>query len=232
MGSPRLMIGERRRGRLKIFFGAAPGVGKTYTMLEAARHAREGGLDVVSRPCRAARAGRYRELVAGASAASLPGDRPGRIERGDLDLDAARRRSPALLIVDELAHSNGLESESAPRHAKRWQDIQELLAARIDVWTTLNVQHLESLNDVVAGITGVRQAETVPDHVFDEADEVELIDLPPTELLARLRAGKIYPAGEAPSRHRAIFPGAEPGRVARAGAASYRRSRGCGGPRL
>jgi two-component system, OmpR family, sensor histidine kinase KdpD len=224
MGSPPLVIGERqgardeegvererrdgrsRRGRLKIFFGAAPGVGKTYTMLEAARHAREGGLDVVVGCV---------EPHGRADIESLLQDLPqlpparrtiqGGSMRRDLDLDAARRRSPTLLLVDELAHSNGLESEPGPRHAKRWQDIQELLAARIDVWTTLNVQHLESLNDVVAGITGVRQEETIPDRVFDEADEVELVDLPPTELLARLRAGKVYPAGEAPGGSEQFF---------------------------
>ena len=114
-----------------------------------------------------------------------------------MDLDAAHARKPALLLVDELAHSNGLESSRAPRHAKRWQDIEELLAAGIDVWTTLNVRDLESLNDVVAGITAVRHLETIPDRIFDEADEVELIDLPPTELLERFRAGKIYPSGQA-----------------------------------
>jgi two-component system sensor histidine kinase KdpD len=199
MASPPLMIGERHpRGRLKIFFGAAPGVGKTYTMLEAARHAREGGLDVVVGYLEPHGRPDIENLLQGLPQLPSRQTNHGGSTRRDLDLDAARRRSPALLLVDELAHSNGLESEPGPRHAKRWQDIQELLAARIDVWTTLNVQHLESLNDVVAGITGVRQGETIPDRIFDEADEVELIDLPPTELLARLKAGKVYPAGEAP----------------------------------
>ena len=110
----------------------------------------------------------------------------------EFDLDAALARRPAILLVDELAHSNLIGGEPAPRHPKRWQDVEELLEAGIDVWTTVNVQHLESLNDVVAQITGVRQRETVPDRVFDEADEVELIDLPPDELLARLQAGKVY----------------------------------------
>ena len=224
MGNPPLVIGERqrardeevvererhdgrsRRGRLKIFFGAAPGVGKTYTMLEAARHAREAGLDVVVGCVEPHGRADIEALLQG-----LPQLQPARRTtqggslRRELDLDAARRRRPTLLLVDELAHSNGVESEPGPRHAKRWQDIQELLAARIDVWTTLNVQHLESLNDVVAGITGVRQEETIPDRVFDEADEVELIDLPPTELLARLRAGKVYPAGEAPGGSEQFF---------------------------
>jgi two-component system sensor histidine kinase KdpD len=217
MRSPPLMIGERhrgqdeeiperdphdggsRRGRLKIFFGAAPGVGKTYTMLEAARHAREGGLDVVVGYVEPHGRPDIESLLQGLEQLpSREATTQGGAMQGDLDLDAARRRSPALLLVDELAHSNWLESEPGPRHAKRWQDIQELLAARIDVWTTLNVQHLESLGDVVAGITGVRQGETIPDRVFDEADEVELVDLPPTELLARLSAGKVYPTGQAP----------------------------------
>ncbi len=107
---------------------------------------------------------------------------------------STRRSSagPAILLVDELAHSNLVGGEPAPRHPKRWQDIEELLDAGIDVWTTVNVQHLESLNDLVAQITGVRQRETLPDRIFDEADEVELIDLPPDDLLARLHAGKVY----------------------------------------
>ena len=186
-----------RRGRLKIFFGSAPGVGKTYTMLEAARHARDAGLDVVIGHVETHGRADIESLLQGLEELrKAPHDW---IECGVLDLDAARARGPALLLVDELAHSNGLERARAPRHAKRWQDIEELRAAGIDVWTTLDVQHLESLNDVVAGITGVRQPETIPDRVFDEADEVELIDLPPTELLERLRTGKIYPPGQAPS---------------------------------
>jgi two-component system sensor histidine kinase KdpD len=204
-----------RRGRLKIFFGAAPGVGKTYTMLEAARHARDAGLDVVIGHVESHGRADIERLSQGLErlASREPAHRGtvgggtlgGGTVSGLLDLDAARARSPGLLLVDELAHSNGIESARAPRHAKRWQDIQELLAAGIDVWTTLNVQHLESLNDVVAGITGVRQPETIPDHVFDEADEVELIDLPPTELLARLRAGKIYPSDQAPGSIEQFF---------------------------
>jgi two-component system sensor histidine kinase KdpD len=110
----------------------------------------------------------------------------------DFDLDAALARKPVLLLVDELAHSNPIEGQPAPRHAKRWQDVEELLAAGISVSTTVNVQHVESLNDVVAGITGVRMNETVPDVVFEKADEVVLIDTPPDELLERLHAGKVY----------------------------------------
>jgi two-component system sensor histidine kinase KdpD len=188
-----------RRGRLKIFFGSAPGVGKTYTMLEAARHARDAGLDVLIGHVESHGRADIESLLQGLEQLTLREAAHAGIERGELDLDAARARGPALLLVDELAHSNGAERERAPRHAKRWQDIDELRSMGVDVWTTLNVEHLESLSDVVAGITGVRQPETIPDRVFDEADEVELIDLPPTELLERLRTGKIYPSGHAPS---------------------------------
>jgi two-component system sensor histidine kinase KdpD len=118
------------------------------------------------------------------------------IVRHELDLDAALARRPGILLVDELAHSNLVGGEPPPRHPKRWQDIEELLEAGITVWTTVNVQHLESLNDLVAQITGIRQRETLPDRVFDEADEIELIDLPPDDLLARLHAGKVYVADE------------------------------------
>ena len=127
------------------------------------------------------------------------------ITRREFDLDAALKRAPSTLLVDELAHSNIVDGEPRPRHAKRWQDIEELLDAGINVWTTLNVQHLESLNDVVAGITGVRQQETIPDRIFDEADEVELIDLPPDDLLARLKAGKVYVADQAATATERFF---------------------------
>jgi len=112
--------------------------------------------------------------------------------RREFDLDAALKRRPATLVVDELAHSNLIDGDPPPRHAKRWQDIEELLEQGISVWTTVNVQHIESLNDLVAQITGVRQRETIPDRIFDEADEIELIDLPPDDLIARLHAGKVY----------------------------------------
>ena len=167
-------------------------------MLEAARHARDAGLDVVIGHVESHGRADIESLLQGLEQLTLREAGRGGIADGDLDLDAARARRPGLLLVDELAHSNGLGRGGAPRHTKRWQDIEELRAAGIDVWTTLNVEHLESLNDVVEEITGERQAETIPDRVFDEADEVELIDLPPTELLARLRAGTIYRAGHAP----------------------------------
>src|SRR5580693_2372202 len=177
------------RGKLTIFFGAAPGVGKTYTMLEAARlEAEDQKRDVVIGI--AETHGRYDtgSLLIGLEL--LPRrvvDHRG-IKIEEFDLDAALRRKPSLILVDELAHSNA----SGSRHPKRWQDVEELLNAGIDVFTTLNVQHLESLNDVVGGITGIRVAETLPDTVFDAADEVVLVDLPADELLNRLRLGKVY----------------------------------------
>lgn len=180
------------RGRLRIFFGAAAGVGKTYAMLEAARAERANGTDVaVGYVEPHGRAETERLLEGLEQLPTLPVRYRG-IVRQEFNLDAALARSPGILLVDELAHTNLVEGEPAPRHAKRWQDIEELLEAGISVWTTVNVQHLESLNDLVAQITGTRQRETIPDRIFDEADEVELIDLPPDDLLARLKAGKIY----------------------------------------
>jgi two-component system sensor histidine kinase KdpD len=193
---------ERRaaRGRLRIYFGASAGVGKTYAMLSAARrlaatravlvgvvetHGRTetaallDGLDVLPR-----RRADYRGKAL-----------------SEFDIDAALARRPQLVLVDELAHSNVPGS----RHPKRWQDVEELLAAGIDVFTTVNVQHLESLNDVVGGITGVRVGETVPDSVFDGADEVVLVDLPADELLARLKLGKVYQPAHAERAGRNFF---------------------------
>ena len=177
-----------QRGHLKIFLGAAPGVGKTWEMLDAAHAKRQRGLDVVAGLIEThGRAGTLQKI---GELEVLP--RHAVPYRGqtleEFDLDAALARHPQLLLVDELAHTN------APglRHAKRWQDVQELLEAGIDVWSTLNVQHLESLNDQVARITGIRVGETIPDTVLDMADEIELIDLPPNELRARLQEGHIY----------------------------------------
>lgn len=175
-------------GRLKIFLGAAPGVGKTWEMLVAANHKREAGVDVVAGLIEThARAGTVKEV---GGLEMLPRKQ---VEyRGqtleEFDLEAALARRPALLLVDELAHTN------APglRHEKRWQDVRDILDAGIDVWSTVNVQHLESLNDPVARITGVRVTETVPDTVLDMAAEIELVDLPPAELRGRLADGKIY----------------------------------------
>jgi two-component system sensor histidine kinase KdpD len=181
-----------RRGRLHIFFGACAGVGKTYSMLEAARAARAGGVDIVVGYVEPHGRVETERLLEGLEQLPFLEVRYRGITRREFDLDAALRRAPATILVDELAHSNIAEGEPRPRHAKRWQDVEELLHEGISVWTTLNVQHLESLNDVVAGITGVRQQETIPDRIYDEADEVELIDLTPDDLLARLKSGKVY----------------------------------------
>ena len=177
------------RGKLKIFFGASAGVGKTYAMLQAARQLREQGLDVVVGLAETHGRKETAALLDGLE--QLPRKEIPHRDRAlwEFDLDAALARRPALILVDELAHSN------APgcRHPKRWQDVEELLDAGIDVFSTVNVQHLESLNDVVGGITGIRVWETVPDRVFDDlADEVVLVDLPPDDLLQRLKEGKVY----------------------------------------
>ena len=179
---------RQQRGRLKIFFGASAGVGKTFAMLQAARRRRDEGIDVVVGVVETH--GRKETLALLDGLETLA---PARVaHRGrtlaEFDLDAALARKPQLLLVDELAHSNVPGS----RHLKRWQDVHELLDAGIDVYTTVNVQHLESLNDVVGQITGIRVWETVPDRVFDRADEVTLVDLPPEELLDRMRDGKVY----------------------------------------
>jgi len=180
------------RGKLTVFFGATAGVGKTYSMLEAARSRKAKGADVVVGYVEPHGRAETEALLEGLERlAFLEISYRGKILR-DFDLDAALARKPEILLVDELAHSNPMEGEPRPRHAKRWQDVEELRAAGIDVYTTVNVQHVESLNDVVAGITGVRMQETVPDAVFEDADEVVLIDTPPDELLERLRAGKVY----------------------------------------
>ncbi len=184
------------RGRLKVFLGASAGVGKTFSMLEAARQARAAGMDIVIGYVEPHGRVETQRLLEGLEViAPLPVQYRGMVRR-EFDLDAALKRAPTTLVVDELAHSNIVEGVPPPRHAKRWQDIEELLQAGIHVWTTLNVQHLESLNDLVTGITGVRQQETVPDRIFDDADEVELIDLPADDLLLRLKSGKIYVADQ------------------------------------
>ncbi len=180
------------RGRLKIFIGASAGVGKTYSMLEAARGARAAGVDIVVGYVEPHGRIETEKLLAGLEQLQPVEVRYRGMARREFDLDAALKRRPSTLIVDELAHSNIVDGDPRPRHAKRWQDIEELLDAGISVWTTLNIQHLESLNDIVAGITGVRQLETLPDRIFDEAAEVELIDLSADDLLERLKAGKIY----------------------------------------
>jgi two-component system sensor histidine kinase KdpD len=181
-----------KRGQLRIFFGASAGVGKTYAMLEAARGVKATGTDVVLGYVEPHGRVATERLTEGLERLPPLIVRYREIARAEFDLDAALARHPAILLVDELAHSNLVGGEPPLRHPKRWQDVEELLEAGIHVWTTVNVQHLESLNDLIVQTTGVQQRETLPDHVFDKADEVELIDLPPDDLLARLRAGKIY----------------------------------------
>jgi len=196
---------QARRGKLKIFFGASAGVGKTFAMLGAARAAAAQGravvVGVVETHGRSETEAMARELP------RLPlKEVPyrGRVLK-EFDLDAAlawgREHPEGVLLLDELAHSNvagdtaqgiGPGPGQGSRHPKRWQDVEELLASGLDVWSTVNVQHLESLNDIVSGITGVRVWETVPDRIFDEADEVVVVDLPPDELLLRLKQGKVY----------------------------------------
>ncbi len=177
-----------REGQLKIFFGAAPGVGKTYAMLEAARQKKSEGVDIVVGLAETHGRKETEALLEGLEI--LP--RRNVTYRGtvlkEFDLDAALGRKPAIILVDELAHTNAPDL----RHKKRWQDVYELLGAGISVYATVNVQHLESLNDVVAQITGINVRETVPDFLLDRADEIELIDLPPDDLIQRLREGKVY----------------------------------------
>jgi len=192
---------RRRRGKLKVFFGAAAGVGKTYAMLEAAREQRADGVDVLIGYVETHGRAETEALLEGLEI--LP--RRSVEYRGttlpEFDLDGALSRRPSLILVDELAHTNAPGS----RHAKRWQDVLELLDAGIDVYTTVNVQHVESLNDVVAKITGVVVRETVPDSVLEQADEVELIDLPPDDLLERFKDGKVYVPDQAQEAVRNFF---------------------------
>ncbi|STQ71915.1 two-component system sensor histidine kinase KdpD [Hafnia alvei] len=184
---------EKPRGKLKVFFGACAGVGKTYAMLQEAQRLRAQGLDVL--------VGVVETHGRAETAAQLEGldilplkriHHRGRQVR-EFALDQALARHPALILMDELAHSNAAGS----RHPKRWQDVEELLDAGIDVLTTVNVQHLESLNDVVGSVTGIRVRETVPDRIFDDASEIVLVDLPPDDLRQRLNEGKVYIPGQA-----------------------------------
>src|SRR5215468_4275762 len=184
-----LKAAEREgRGKLKIFLGAAPGVGKTYEMLAAARRRKAEGVDVVVGLVEThGRVETEAQLVGLEVVPRLKVEYKGRALE-EMDIDAVLARRPALVLVDELAHTNAPDS----RHPKRYLDVQDLLAAGIDVYSTMNVQHVESLNDVVARITRIRVRETVPDSVVDSADEVELVDLTPADLIARLGEGKVY----------------------------------------
>ena len=179
---------QQQEGRLKIFFGASPGVGKTYAMLEAAHEQRRDGVDVVIGVVETHGRAETEALVQDLDTVPRRSVEYKGTTLWEFDLDAALAGRPTIILVDELAHTNA----PGMRHVKRWQDVQELLKSGINVYTTVNVQHLESLNDVVLQITGVRVRETVPDSVLERADDVELIDLPPDDLLQRLRDGKVY----------------------------------------
>jgi two-component system sensor histidine kinase KdpD len=179
---------QENRGRLKIFLGAAPGVGKTYEMLLAAQARRREGVDVVIGVVEPHGRRETEALLEGFEA--IPRrqvDYKGHL-LAEMDLDAILKRRPGLVLVDELAHTNAPGS----RHPKRYLDVEEIIAAGIDVFTTLNIQHVESLNDVVARITRIRVRETVPDSILDQADDIEIVDLSPEDLIKRLREGKVY----------------------------------------
>ena len=179
---------EKRTGRLKIFLGAAPGVGKTYEMLQSAQHRKREGIDVVIGVVESHGRAETQALIDGLEVI------PRRIvpykdhTLDEMDLDAVLARRPRLVLVDELAHTNAPDS----RHPKRYLDVEELLAAGLDVYSTLNIQHVESLNSVVAQITRIRVRETVPDSILDRADDIEAIDIAPDDLIQRLREGKVY----------------------------------------
>ncbi|CAN5417201.1 DUF4118 domain-containing protein [soil metagenome] len=192
---------EAARGKLKIFFGASAGVGKTFAMLSAGRAASLQGVDVLIGVVETHGRAETAALVNGLTVLPLRDIAYRGQMLKEFDLDGTLERRPQLVLIDELAHSNAAGS----RHPKRWQDVDELLDAGIDVWSTMNVQHLESLSDVVGGITGIRVWETVPDKVFDECDEVVIVDLPPEDLLQRLKDGKVYVPQQAERALRNFF---------------------------
>jgi len=184
---------QAKQGKLKIFLGYAAGVGKTYAMLEAARQRRSEGRDVVVGYAESHGRPETDALLAGLEDIPRKKTTYQGVRLQEMDLDAILARKPQIALVDELAHSNA----PGARHEKRWQDVEELLAAGIDVFTTVNIQHFESLNDVVAQITGVTVRETLPDHLLDTAFEIRLVDIPPADLLQRLHEGKVYIANQA-----------------------------------
>ena len=176
------------RGRLKVFFGYAAGVGKTFAMLTEAHHVQDEGVDVVVGYVEPHTRADTLALLDGLEVLPVKSVKHRNVALREFDLDAALKRRPQVVLVDELAHTN------APgcRHRKRYQDVEELLRAGIDVYTTVNVQHLEGLNDKIASVTAVAPSERIPDRVFDAADSVEVVDLEPADLIKRLRSGKIY----------------------------------------
>ena len=202
--SPEALLAEAQRserGRLKVFLGAAPGVGKTFEMLSAGQARRRDGTDVVVGVVETHGRPETQALLEGFKIIPRRRINYKGHELQEMDLDAILARHPQLVLVDELAHTNAPES----RHPKRYMDVEELIAAGIDVYTTLNVQHVESLNDVVAQITRIRVRETVPDSIIDRADEVEVIDLTPHDLIQRLKEGKVYVARQAERAIRHYF---------------------------
>lgn len=193
--------GHALRGKLMIFFGYAAGVGKTYAMLEAAQRAVIAGREVVVGYVEPHGRKETEALLVGLEALPARKMEYQGVTLTEFDVDAALARKPNVLLVDELAHTNA----EGCRHAKRWQDVEELLGAGINVWTTLNVQHIESLNDVIGQITGIIVRETVPDRIFDRADDLELVDISPEELVGRLQAGKVYIPEQAQRAIRSFF---------------------------
>ncbi|CEE91715.1 sensory histidine kinase in two-component regulatory system wtih KdpE, regulation of potassium translocation [Xenorhabdus nematophila str. Anatoliense] len=187
------LANENPRGKLKIFFGACAGVGKTYAMLQEAQRLLAQGLDIIVGTVETHERQETAALLQGLPQLSPKYLRHNNRRVAAFDIDAALARHPAIILMDELAFSN----PQGCRHPKRWQDVDELLEAGIDVLTTINVQHLESLNDIVGTITGIRVRETIPDHIFDQANDVVLVDLPPDDLRQRLKEGKVYIAGQA-----------------------------------
>ena len=192
---------KETRARLKIFVGAAPGVGKTYAMLQAAHERRRDGIDVVVGVVETHGRAETQALLAGLEVLPRRAVEYRGTHLEEMDLDAILARRPDLVLVDELAHTNAPGS----RHPKRYSDVEELLAAGIDVYTTVNIQHLESLNDVVAQITGIRVRETLPDLLVERADEVKLVDVTPEDLIERLRDGKVYMPAAAERAVRSYF---------------------------
>lgn len=178
------------KGKLKIFFGYAAGVGKTYAMLSAAKKEQKAGTDIVIGYLEPHARPDTRKMAEGLEALPVREMRVGKITVKEMDIDAVLKRSPKIVLIDEMAHTNA----DGCRHPKRYQDIQEILNAGIDVYTTLNVQHIESVHDKVAAITGITVRERIPDKIFDRADQIEMADIQPEELTQRLRAGKIYQA--------------------------------------
>lgn len=184
-----LELAEREnRGKLKVFLGMAPGVGKTYAMLSQARTLAAEGVDVVVGVIETHGRSDTAALLDGLEVMARRTVAYRKQTLMEFDIEAAIARRPKLLLVDEFAHSNAPGS----LHAKRYQDVEDILQAGIDVWTTLNIQHLESLTDVVERITGVTVRETVPDKVLEKSDEIVVVDLPPDELIKRLQEGKVY----------------------------------------